>query len=1306
MKSSRMKKILAVILCLTLGLSTNMMTMAESTNSPAVQSVQEEQQTDGAAVLAETGETVTPTPTATPEPETTPETTPKATATPTPEATPEATATPTPETTPEATATPTPETTPEATATPTPETTPDVTTTPEEAGNQNSEDIAKMEGDQETEKKPEDMEVAELFQYLLSMTDDNQYHKVWSSLSENKKEELQEYILDTANGETYYHDNTEGIVSNLNVAPLILNTAKAVVNKKTANSNLNEVQDLSSEAFNKVVEEPSDGLKMNKVLTEYDAETGKGKLKLEAYVTGEVTSTQITVPVDVVLVLDQSGSMDEGFGKNGYIVQNYTNDIALDYQNSLYVYYGGEYQKVKIELSDNSTENKISLGDDVNFFTLYNNWQNGKVYYYDVDGQRKTITVSRSGQVWDRFYTVQVNNVTIASGSSFDSVNTHMANSYPSGIYSTETQYEYIYKLQSGEEIGRSQGANGTPPITLFRRRSESITNLQALQTAASNFIDSVARNAAETGANHRIAVVGFASGSETDMKGFDGNAYDNTELFIGANQYNYGNNNIQGQYRNAFQDVTTSYGITNLHQSINSLSANGGTWPEYGFAMANNIFSNNPINTNSQDEVQRKRVIVFFSDGEPGNNDDNRPDHAYNDSLFNTYKSKNTYDATVYSVGIFRGANGTVGQSNNRPSPDSWSRANKFMHLTSQNYPSAQNMYVDKGDISSDLTPINPDNPREGYNSYYLSAANADELNNVFEIISGEIGGAKIQLDETTVLQDVMSEYFTVDTEATEEITAYTMTTNDNGITWALDEGSENGLTINTNEPGRIKVTGFNYSENYVAAGHPGKKLVVEIPISYNNEASFGGNNLPTNEDVSGIYNSTGEACYGNFEEPLVNVPIKYEFTAKSQTIHLTTAARLEQIVGYVNGYQADGTNNKFVDIVYTLHDANGEVIGTFTISAGDSVEEGSWDLAPGKTLYPSNLEECTNYSLGCTVSPSEPANPSTVGEAAVERDLGRKDAMVHVLVPQIECSDTAVFINDIVDLEEQYDSNTTKFTWVDKSGDDRSDAPLITEAPTVNVIAEYVSGTRPSTGEYRPQEDSNFKLNMTISGTDVTNKCKIESAEQDHTDDCIRNNNEAEKPHDFTIHVVAGSIKINKALTGDDMNKNLEGNPVFTFRIDYLGEDGSEKTFYRTIEFDEEDDNIESAEILSGLPRGTYTVTELSTQKFEYESLAVVEDGTTCMSNPDENKVVFYIGQPVDSSEASNDLLGKTGEVTFTNKKVGPSTNTDTDVVVNRFVYDETKNEWTIKQIWNPGEDQKEIDPVTEANQSEYGQ
>lgn len=272
-----------------------------------------------------------------------------------------------------------------------------------------------------------------------------------------------------------------------------------------------------------------------------------------------------------------------------------------------------------------------------------------------------------------------------------------------------------------------------------------------------------------------------------------------------------------------------------------------------------------------------------------------------------------------------------------------------------------------------------------------------------------------------------------------------------------------------------------------------------------------------------------------------------------------------------------------------------------------------------------------------------------------------------------------------------------------MDERGDNRSDAdaPIITDEPTVDITPVYVSGTLPSDGDYRPQEDSNFKLNVMINVTDVTNNCKIDRESQNHTEDCIGNTNDEDIPHDFTIHVVAGSIKINKELTDDDVNKNLEGNPVFTFRIDYSGEGDSKKTFYRTIEFEEDDGISKSAEILNGLPRGTYTVTELSTQKFNFDSLKV-EEGTTCEYTNLTNSVVFQIGT---GDESGTDTLRKTGEVTFTNEKVGPSTNTDTDVIVNRFVYEGGK--WTIKQIRDPGYGQTESTPgVTEdTNQSTAG-
>lgn len=57
----------------------------------------------------------------------------------------------------------------------------------------------------------------------------------------------------------------------------------------------------------------TDGLKLSKTATAVD---GGYKIRLEAYTTGTVTTTTSSVPVDVVLVLDQSGSMAYDFNGN------------------------------------------------------------------------------------------------------------------------------------------------------------------------------------------------------------------------------------------------------------------------------------------------------------------------------------------------------------------------------------------------------------------------------------------------------------------------------------------------------------------------------------------------------------------------------------------------------------------------------------------------------------------------------------------------------------------------------------------------------------------------------------------------------------------------------------------------------------------------------------------------------------------------------------------------------------------------------------------------------------------------------
>ena len=97
--------------------------------------------------------------------------------------------------------------------------------------------------------------------------------------------------------------------------------------------------------------------------------------------------------------------------------------------------------------------------------------------------------------------------------------------------------------------------------LVLDQSGSMAGSNLTALRTAVTNFVQTIKENAEKYQVDHRIAVVGFA-GAEYNSSNY---YYANTELFIGKKQYNY----IEGgkestetaiastQYANAFQVVT-----------------------------------------------------------------------------------------------------------------------------------------------------------------------------------------------------------------------------------------------------------------------------------------------------------------------------------------------------------------------------------------------------------------------------------------------------------------------------------------------------------------------------------------------------------------------------------------------------------------------------------------------------------------------------------------------------------------------------------------------------------------------------
>lgn len=90
-----------------------------------------------------------------------------------------------------------------------------------------------------------------------------------------------------------------------------------------------------------------DGLVMSKTIKE--GENGQFLLTLEAYATGSTTTTTTKKPVDIVLVLDVSGSMDPAVSENDNdYIRDYDYTPVYDLNTGSTYYYqdnNGQYQQ-------------------------------------------------------------------------------------------------------------------------------------------------------------------------------------------------------------------------------------------------------------------------------------------------------------------------------------------------------------------------------------------------------------------------------------------------------------------------------------------------------------------------------------------------------------------------------------------------------------------------------------------------------------------------------------------------------------------------------------------------------------------------------------------------------------------------------------------------------------------------------------------------------------------------------------------------------------------------------------------------
>lgn len=470
---------------------------------------------------------------------------------------------------------------------------------------------------------------------------------------------------------------------------------------------------------------------------------GTYTITLEAYAKGQVeaTVTRQVLPTDIIMVLDQSGSMvDDDMkitvpGSSYTVASNVTNKTLADnpgvyyyYDNNDKTYYPVTATKQIVEKNTywtgtNTDGSSIKILESAADGQVGTSWSAGNnTYNFDTgDGyllsnymifQRER----SSGQYTYRL--INQNGTAVSNGEttdgaynragareeleaaygdySFDYTGSSYSTNY--GAYAlayvpltlTEEDvyyytYTYVDKYDQLWTIGHSEQDDGAGEHidgeyydsaalgNIYTRGTAEVTRLLALQSAAYQFIDAIKEATVAHNVDHRIAVVGF-SGSGRDSNGemdsdddnYEKYYYVNSELFIGAQEYNAAaggkdsDYNTDGslaedKYGEAFQSVNTENGYNNLYASIGALAGNGPTFPEAGMDIAVGL-SDFETHAAAYKAGTRKLVVVFMTDGFPGwnytgeyNIDSTSVSAATADAAY----LETTYGAKVYSLAL-----------------------------------------------------------------------------------------------------------------------------------------------------------------------------------------------------------------------------------------------------------------------------------------------------------------------------------------------------------------------------------------------------------------------------------------------------------------------------------------------------------------------------------------------------------------------------------------------------------------------------------------------------------------------------
>ena len=636
------------------------------------------------------------------------------------------------------------------------------------------------------------------------------------------------------------------------------------------------------------------GIAYNKYVKDGPDENGLYTLHIETFATGEVTVDTKVVPSDVVLVLDNSGSM---------------------------------YQRYV--LTDASLESQLVLDRDFNCYTSNNAFVSVKENGTGKDGCPVAVMNGDN----PRYILYEGHFCKVEGGG--DKTNGFFLRFKPDG----STTYKYLDNTSIVDEKPTTYKQQN---LVIYREKLYSYpTRKYVLNESVKRFIQLINENNAtlpleEGQMGNRIAIVAFGNVART---------------YPSLNEYTGTSVNPASFVLKGFTPVENLVGDTN---PLAKMSFNGYTTMDFGTNLARRLLEaqeeNYPVFDDEGEQV-RARSVILFTDGAPNHNkiaaSGGLPEipawtfwQIATACVDDCYTIKNDLHAHFFSIALSPGSNYVP-----------------FMQHMSSNYPTAKTSLSEGSLTAANKNSYSGDIITPAIKQIYYMDAGKSDLTKIFEAIASYTGGGNTDVSSSSISAiDLVSSDFTLpEGTSVSDVKVYTaQCLGVTGETWTDSKGKEHpylafaepvsaegegrpaveslwvygpevdehgdpvlddednpkytwieqknvdidgGITVEPDtDDNTVTVTGFNYgdfwcgldpdldhynTEQYNSADYPdtyqygyrGFKIIFEFPIRVK-DGALGGADVPTNLIGSGLYDKDGNTL-AEYPRPRLPIPV-----------------------------------------------------------------------------------------------------------------------------------------------------------------------------------------------------------------------------------------------------------------------------------------------------------------------------------------------------------------------------------------------------------------------------------------------